>query len=112
MTEGMRIAPRYAPFGATRGEVLISFGLRLCGTGPYTLLPNMQCVGGRYPLGVRVVLGRSSQHPSHSLNMYFLEKDVIERLRRVLGDHLKERNASIAENEALGNLLRDSPHPL
>jgi hypothetical protein len=38
-------------------------GARLCGTGPSALLPDMQRRGGRYPLGVPMVPGRSS--PNH-----------------------------------------------
>ena len=39
---------------------VIKLGARLCGTGPHAHLPYMGRMGGRYPLSVPVVPGRSS----------------------------------------------------
>lgn len=35
-------------------------GARLCGTGPRAVLPYIHGAGGRYPLGVPSLSGRSS----------------------------------------------------
>lgn len=44
----------------TRGRFTLLKGARLCGTGPHAALPDMYGVGGRYPLGVPLLSGRSS----------------------------------------------------
>jgi|GEM_PF-3626054 len=87
------------------GDVSLSTeGDRLCGTSPCIALLDMRDAGGRYPLGVPLLSGRSSQHlQKFFCNICFTMRVTFELLK-VPGDHLKKsRKPIISHSKGFDN---------